>query len=508
MSEQRGYPARADAELDPQVSRWLWLVKWLLAVPHYICLAFLWMAFVVLGVVAFFAILFTGRFPRAVFEFNLGVLRWTWRVAFYANGAFGTDRYPPFSLRDDPDYPAHFDVDYPQRLSRGLVLVKWWLLAIPQYIVVGVLCGGGAWTLAVDQQDDWRWQWGGGGLIGILAVVAAVILLFTGRYPRNLFDLLVGLNRWVLRVAAYAALMTDEYPPFRLDLGGRDPGSPTLGEGTGAPAGRAVAQPGEPAPAAYGTPPVGPTPAGPVAHRWTAGRVVAVVAGSILVLASTGPLVGGVALAVADRVARTDGYVTSSEGSFSTAGNALLSEKLEIFADGPDWALPDRVLGTVRVRVTGADPARPVFVGIGPTDAVRRYLADTPYATVSTFAPGRVAYAEHAGTQTPAAPAAQTFWASTASGTGRQTLTWRADAGDWTVAVLNADASSGVDVTADVAGTVPALGWLAVALFVVGAVLLVAGVVLVVVAVRTASHGPGPQAPPGRAAPQEPTVVG
>jgi len=209
-------PVRIEASVDSRLSRWLWLVKWLLAIPHYVVLLFLWVAFVFVTVVAFFAILFTGRYPRSLFDFNVGVLRWNWRVSYYAHTALGTDRYPPFTLADVPDYPAHFDVVYPERLSRGLVLVKWWLLAIPQYIVVGMFVGGGwGW----DGRDGWR----GGGLISFLSLVAVIILAATARYPVHLFDFLLGLARWVARVTAYAALMTDEYPPFRLDMGGQPP---------------------------------------------------------------------------------------------------------------------------------------------------------------------------------------------------------------------------------------------------------------------------------------------
>jgi len=124
------------------------------------------------------------------------------RVGFYSYSALATDKYPPFSLEPDDKYPADLTIEYPEKLSRGLVLIKWWLLAIPHYIVLAFIQGGAGE--------------GRGGLTTILAIFAAIALLFTGKYPEDIFKLVVGMNRWTYRVAAYASLMTDEYPPFRL----------------------------------------------------------------------------------------------------------------------------------------------------------------------------------------------------------------------------------------------------------------------------------------------------
>ncbi len=221
LEPHAAHPVSLNARLDPELSRWKWLVKWLLAIPHLIVLAFLMVAFALLTLVAAVFIVFTGRYPRTIFDFNVGVLRWSWRVTYYAtSGGIGTDRYPPFSLRPQPGDAADLDVDYPERLSRGLVFVKWFL-AIPHLIIVAILSGGSLqWLTTEGSRIDGT---GSSGLLGLLVFIAGVVLLFTGRYPHALFDLIVGLNRWIYRTIAYVALMTDVYPPFRLDQGGSEP---------------------------------------------------------------------------------------------------------------------------------------------------------------------------------------------------------------------------------------------------------------------------------------------
>jgi hypothetical protein len=219
VSETPVSPVSLTAQLDPNLSRGMWLVKWFLAIPHFIVLVFLWIGSMLATIVAGVSILFTHRYPRGLFDYNVGVMRWTWRVIYYAgHGGLGTDQYPPFTLADVEDYPARLNITPPGELSRKLVLVKWWLLAIPHYLVIGALLGsGGTYIEATDQ-----WIGGTPGLIPVLVFIAAVGLLFTGRYIASLFDLVIGLNRWVFRVMAYTGLMTDTYPPFQLDQGGEE----------------------------------------------------------------------------------------------------------------------------------------------------------------------------------------------------------------------------------------------------------------------------------------------
>jgi len=184
------YPLVFDVEYPEKLSRWLIFVKWLLAVPHWIILYALMAVAQVITVIAWFAILFTGRYPKGMFVFVVGIYRWYYNVLAYA--ALLRDDYPPFSLSAG-QYPVTFDVEYPGRLSRLLIFFKW-LLIIPHLIVL-VLLGIVYW---------------------ITLVIAWFAILFTGRYPKGLFNYGVGLLRWGARINAYYMLMRDDYPPFSL----------------------------------------------------------------------------------------------------------------------------------------------------------------------------------------------------------------------------------------------------------------------------------------------------
>jgi hypothetical protein len=451
MSAVPVYPVRVRGSLDPQLSRWLWLVKWLLAIPHYVVLFFLWIAFFFLTIAAFFAIVFTGRYPRSIFDFNLGVLRWTWRVAFYSYSALGTDRYPPFSLGEEPDYPAVLDVPYPEHLSRGLVWVKSWLLLIPHYLVLAVFIGGGwlAW-----HSEHWSWTTGGG-LVGLLVFLGALALLFAGRYPRGIFDLVLGLNRWVLRVGAYAALMTDAYPPFRLDLGGDDGGAVAIPE----------------------------APAATRSGGGGAGKVALLVVGSIFGLISLGILAGGVTAVVYDQTQRDSaGYLSSSFEGYSTGTYALVSEKIELDTPGSDSAW-DNVLGTVRIE-SQAD--HPVFVGIARTKDLASYLGSVSHETAKNL----FVHTDYrtSGTGAPAtAPTDQSFWVASAEGSGTQALTWDVRDGNWQVVVMNADGSRNVDASLSIGAELPNLLWIGIAALAVGGLVLGIAVLLVVLGARRRS---------------------
>ncbi|MGD3106077.1 DUF4389 domain-containing protein [Streptomyces sp. YGL11-2] len=211
-------PVRIEAELDEPLSRWLWSVKWLLLVPHHIALTVLGILFLAASALAFVSLLFTGRYPRVLFRFTTGVLRWVWRVSYYSYGALATDRYPPFSLGAVPDYPTRLYIDGPPRMPRGWRLVASWLRALPVYLLLVLF------ALVV------RLVWWLGGLSALLMVAAVVALVFTspagmlvwtGHYPRRQFRGLMVCYRWLAHVLAFFFFLTDVLPPMRPEKSGR-----------------------------------------------------------------------------------------------------------------------------------------------------------------------------------------------------------------------------------------------------------------------------------------------
>ncbi len=183
------YPVRVEIDDPQRLSRLLPLVKWLLAIPHYIALWVLGIGASVVLFISWFAVLITGRYPPGMFNFLVGFERWRLRVSAYL--LLQTDQYPPFSLDDDPSYPVHLQVDYPERIARWRPLLNW-LLAIPALIGVAVL-----------------------GIIAYIGVfIAFFVILFTTRYPQGLFDVVTIAERWYVRTITFSYWMTEAYPPF------------------------------------------------------------------------------------------------------------------------------------------------------------------------------------------------------------------------------------------------------------------------------------------------------
>jgi len=184
------FPVAFDVEYPDRLSRLLIFFKWLLVIPHIIVLYAVGAVAGLFTVIAWFAILFTGRYPRGMFSFVVGYYRWTYNISAYLY--LLRDEYPPFSL-EGGRYPVTFEVEYPERLSRLLIFVKW-LLVIPNVIVLYFI------------MIVWM----------VTTFIAWFAILFSGRYPKGLFDFSVGTLRWMARVNAYVLLLRDEYPPFSL----------------------------------------------------------------------------------------------------------------------------------------------------------------------------------------------------------------------------------------------------------------------------------------------------
>ena len=189
VAEAAGYPARGEIDHQVEYTRFLPLVKWLLAIPHIIVLVFLGLGAFFAIVFAAFAVLFTGRYPLGVFNYVAGVYRWAWRVSAYF--LLMVDPYPPFSLGEHPEYPARIELEYPGEMDRWRPFVQWFL-AIPVLFIANIL-----------RQ-----------LAQLLAFFALFTIIFTKRYPRGMFELAKVSMLWQLRTNAYAHFLATRYPPF------------------------------------------------------------------------------------------------------------------------------------------------------------------------------------------------------------------------------------------------------------------------------------------------------
>jgi hypothetical protein len=257
-------------------------------------------------------------------------------------------------------------------------------------------------------------------------------------------------------------------------MGGPDPGTLTL-----PPAAlQDVPEAADPPPATL--PPAPP----PAPGGWTGGRIVAVIAGAVLVLCSIG-LLSGSGVALWAQANRHGGYADLATATYNVPGYAIASEQIGLhLATGAASGL----IGTVRIQVTPAGGTAPAFIGIAPAGPAARYLAGVDYATVRGAAGDHGTYTEHAGTAPAVPPRQAGIWTAHAAGPGTQTLTWAVRSGDWTVVAMNADASRPVNLQVNVAATLPALPWIAAGLLTGGIIFLAGGVLLIAIPLRRASR--------------------
>jgi hypothetical protein len=232
-----------------------------------------------------------------------------------------------------------------------------------------------------------------------------------------------------------------------------------------------------------GPPPMDQTPPGR-RSGWTPGRVVSVVAGSLLGLIGLALIVAGVAGVVWNTTHRDDGYLTSSTVQFHSAGYALSGDRVRVGGGDVDWGWQGSMLGKVRVRVTSADPAKPIFVGVAATGDVFRYLSGVAWSRVQRIGDSHVDYTDISGTAPSRPPSAMPIWQAQAHGTGTQAVTWPVHRGDWSVVVMNADGSRGIAFRADAGATVSWLPWVGVGTLVVGVLLAGASFALIMVPVK------------------------
>jgi len=306
----------------------------------------------------------------------------------------------------------------------------------------------------------------------LAAVIAAVVLIFTCRDPRQLFSFVIGLNRWVLPVAAYVGLTADAYPPVRPEVGGPGPTAMAMPPASPGPgSGITSERPAAPVSGAAPGEPRVRTPA-------------AVVTGAVLALCSIGLLgVGGTAL-WADTADRHGGYVSLGSENYHSTGYAVATGAAELGAASAGWDAARPLFGTVRITATPTSANKPTFIGIAVPRAVSDYLTGVAHTTVRNIAGTGSVSVEVAGTAPAMPPTREALWAARSSGSGTQTLVWPVSSRNWEMVVMNADGSRPVSFSVNIAARLPALTGIAVGLLATGAVCLVVGVILIVITLR------------------------
>ena len=215
---------------------------------------------------------------------------------------------------------------------------------------------------------------------------------------------------------------------------------------------------------------------------WTGGRVAQVVTGVLLMLVSL-VLLGGAGTGLwLEATQRDGGYVTTDAHTFSSDGAALATRTTKLGSAGWGWLYSPGLLGKVRIRITPAQTDVPLFVGIARSADAGRYLAGVRHTVISEFFDNKVEPVD--GGLPRSAPGTQHFWVASDSGRGARTVLWKPASGSWTVVVMNADASPGVDVRADLGARMPAVPWISAGLLAAGVVFLAGGVLLSLRATR------------------------
>ena len=216
-----------------------------------------------------------------------------------------------------------------------------------------------------------------------------------------------------------------------------------------------------------------------------AGRIALIVTGAVAALVSTALIVGGIAAVWGDSQKDSDGYLTTETQRFEAPGRALATDNLDVDLGDADWLADTDDLGKIQITAESRDE-RPVFVGLARTSDVENYLAGVPHSSVTDVdvSPFEADYERHGGNRHPVSPEHAGIWEAQAHGRGEQSIDWEIEDGDWSIVVMNADGSLGVDADISAGANVPfldELGWSALGS---GAFALILSVGLIALGIR------------------------